>query len=400
VSDRHFALPEPSAEALEHSQQLTTLLREIIQKSGGAIPFSQFMERALYAPGLGYYSAGAHKFGPAGDFITAPESGALFATTLAKALSPVIQEIGPQARWLELGGGSGVFAEAVLRYLYQTGTLPASYAILEPSADLRQRQKQYLQQCLPTALFSLLHWLDRPFDDDWQGVIVANEVIDALPCPRFLIQDGQVYEQTVGLDHHAQFISGIQAADSLVTSAVRHIERYLERRFINGYSSEVLAHLPYWFQGITSGLQRGAVLFVDYGYPRHEYYQQDRDEGTIRAFYRHHVHNDLYRWPGLQDITASVDFTALAEAGTAAGFELAGYCSQASFLLGNGLIEVFENAQHGRDETAKLQLRNEFKRLTLPTEMGERFQVMGFSLGLDEIDVSSAFALGDLRWRL
>jgi len=393
-------LPEPDAQALAHSQQLADQLRHEIAENGGFIPFSRFMERALYAPGLGYYSAGAHKFGKAGDFITAPETGSLFAATIANSLAPVIQQIGQRARFLELGGGSGAFAKTVLEHLNKLGVLPEIYAILEPSADLRQRQHDYLKHHLEPDLFTRLHWLDAPFSDTWDGVIFANEVIDALPCPRFLIQHGQVYEQVVQVNHQGQFVAASQPADSLLSHAVRHIECYLERRFSNGYNSEVLAQLPYWMQAVTAGLQHGALLFIDYGYPRDEYYQVERDQGTIRAFYRHHVHNDVYRWPGLQDITASVDFTALAEAGTAAGFELKGYCSQANFLLANGVIELLEQAQADLDEIKCLNLRNEFKRLTLPGEMGEYFQVMGFTRYTDKINLSSAFTLGDLIWRL
>jgi len=390
-------LPEPDAHALAHSQQLTDQIRDEIAANGGLIPFSRFMERALYTPGLGYYSAGARKFGKAGDFITAPETGTLFASTLATALAPVIQQIGQHAHFLELGGGSGAFAKTALERLQTLGALPEIYAILEPSADLRQRQYDYLKHNLNSDLFARLTWLDRPFEGTWNGVLFANEVIDALPCPRFSIQHHHVYEHVVQVDHNGQFITAYQPADALLNHAVKHIERYLASRFADGYSSEVLAQLPYWIQAVSAGLNRGALLFVDYGYPRHEYYQLERDQGTLRAFYRHYVHNDVYRWPGLQDITASVDFTALAEAGTAAGFKLAGYCNQASFLLANGLPELLDQAQNQCDESQCLSLRNEFKRLTLPTEMGEYFQVMGFSR---DADFSSAFALGDLTWRL
>jgi len=390
-------LPEPDAHALAHSQQLTDQIRDEIAANGGFIPFSRFMERALYAPGLGYYSAGAHKFGKAGDFITAPETGSLFAASIANALAPGLQQIGQNARFLELGGGSGAFAKTVLEQLQKLSALPEIYAILEPSADLRQRQHDYLKQHLSPSLFARLHWLDRPFDDAWEGILFANEVIDALPCTRFNIQNNQVYEQIVKINDQRQFITAYQPADALLNRAVRHIEHYLETRFADGYSSEVLVQLPYWMQAVSAGLRRGMLLFIDYGYPRHEYYHVERDQGTVRAFYRHHVHNEVYRWPGLQDITASVDFTALAEAGTSAGFALAGYCSQANFLLANGIIELLEHAQTHADESQCLSLRNEFKQLTLPTEMGAYFQVMGF---VRDVESSSAFSLGDLSWRL
>ena len=389
--------PLPEADALAHSDQLAAALRAEILAQGGAMPFSRFMELSLYAPGWGYYSAGASKFGAAGDFTTSPEIGALFAATLANAIAPVMQQLGPEARFMEVGGGSGAFAEVLLKRMLELDALPERYAILEPSADLRERQRERLEKALIPPVFALVEWLNGPFDDDWDGMVFANEVIDALPTPRFLARDGMVYEETVELDAQGAFVRGAQPADAMLSAAVRHVEHYREKPFADGYRSELLPQLPYWIQAIAGGLKRGAMLFVDYGYPRNEYYQDDRDEGTVRAFYRHHVHNELYRWPGLQDLTASVDFTALAEAGTGAGFELAGYCTQASFLLGNGLDTLLEKADARTDEIGRVRLRDQVKKLTLPTEMGERFQVMGFQR---DVDFEPAFALGDLTWRL
>ncbi|MDX5517699.1 MULTISPECIES: class I SAM-dependent methyltransferase [Stenotrophomonas] len=393
----HSPLPLPESDALAHSDELAAALRAEILANGGAMPFSRFMELSLYAPGWGYYSAGASKFGAAGDFTTSPEIGALFAATLANAIAPVMQQLGPQARFMEVGGGSGAFAEVMLKRMLELDALPERYAILEPSADLRQRQRERLEKALIPPVFALVEWLNGPFDDDWDGMVFANEVIDALPTPRFLARDGMVYEETVELDADGAFVRGAQPADAMLSAAVRHVEHYREKPFADGYRSELLPQLPYWIQAIAGGLKRGAMLFVDYGYPRNEYYQDDRDDGTVRAFYRHHVHNDLYRWPGLQDLTASVDFTALAEAGTGAGFELAGYCTQASFLLGNGLDALLQKADARTDEIGRVRLRDQVKKLTLPTGMGERFQVMGFQR---DVDFEPAFALGDLTWRL
>ncbi|HBK45680.1 MAG TPA: hypothetical protein DDZ67_04455 [Xanthomonadaceae bacterium] len=393
----HADLPTPDPDALAHSAELVAHLRGEIEGSGGAIPFSRFMELALYAPGLGYYSAGASKFGESGDFVTAPELGPLFAATVAGAVAPVLQQLGPQARVLELGGGSGAFAEVMLKRLLELDALPERYAILEPSADLRERQRERLGKSLIPPVFDLLEWLDGPFDDDWNGLLFANEVIDALPTPRFSLRDGEVFEETVVQGAGGRFARGEQPADALLGAAVRHVERYLQAPFADGYRSELLPQLPYWIQAVAGGLQRGAMLFVDYGYPRAEYYQPQRGDGTLRAFYRHRVHGDVYAWPGLQDLTASVDFTALAEAGTGAGFDLAGYCTQASFLLGNGLDKLLEVADTRTDEVGRIRLREQVKRLTLPSEMGERFQVMGFSR---DVDFSAAFLMGDLTWRL
>ncbi|KRG40969.1 hypothetical protein ARC20_12080 [Stenotrophomonas panacihumi] len=394
---QHPDLPTPAPEALAHSDELAALLRAEIDASGGAMPFSRFMELSLYAPGWGYYSAGASKFGESGDFVTAPEIGPLFAAVVSGALAPVLQALGPEARILEVGGGSGAFAEVTLKRLLELDALPERYAILEPSADLRERQRERLSRSLIPPVFDLVEWVDGPFPDDWDGVLFANEVIDALPTPRFTVREGEIYEETVQVDAQGRFVRAEQPADALLSASVRHLEQYLETPFAEGYRSEVLPQLPYWIQAVAGGLKRGAMLFVDYGYPRREYYQAQRSDGTLRAFYRHRMHEDLYRWPGLQDLTASVDFTALAEAGTGAGFELAGYCSQASFLLGNGLDQLLEQADTRTDEVGRVRLREQVKRLTLPSEMGERFQVMGFQSG---VEFEAAFLVGDLTWRL
>lgn len=388
----------PDADALAHSEHLRKLLQEQIIAAGGAIPFSRFMELALYAPGLGYYSAGSHKFGMGGDFVTAPELGPLFAATVADAIAPVLQQIGPDAALLELGGGSGAFAEVALKRLLALDALPSRYALLEPSADLRERQRERLQKRLPPLLFELVEWLDGPIAHEWNGVLFANEVIDALPTPRFTLRDGEVFEEHVALDGEGRFVRRDRPADALLSAAVRHVERGLDAPFADDYRSELLAQLPYWLQAVAGGLRSGAMLFLDYGHARGEFYQPQRSEGTLRAFRSHHVGDDPYAFPGLQDLTASVDFTALAEAGTGAGFDFAGYCSQASFLVGNGLMQrLAEAEERAKDETAKLRLRQEAKQLTLPEAMGERFQAMGFSR---DVEFGTAFLAGDLSHRL
>ena len=395
---RLSTLPPPDADALAHSERLHALIRHEIVAGGGAIPFSRFMELCLYAPGLGYYSAGAAKFGGAGDFVTAPELGPLFAACVADALAPVLQQLGAEAECVEVGGGSGAFAEVALKRLMGLDALPARYAILEPSADLRARQQERLREHLHPLLFELVEWIDAPFDHAWNGVLFANEVIDALPTPRFVLREAEVFEEHVALDAGNRFIVEDRPADALLAAGVRHVERYLGQNFADGYRSEVLPQLPYWLQAVAGPLQAGAMLFVDYGHPRREYYQPQRRDGTLRAFRRHHLVEDVYALPGLQDITASVDFTALAEAGTHAGFELAGYCTQASFLIGNGLEQRLQEAEtRARDEAARLRLRQQAKTLASPAEMGERFQVMGFAR---DVEFGPAFLAGDLGWRL
>ncbi len=399
MPDMPTAQPDtPDRDALDHSGHLRGIIQEQIIAAGGAIPFSRFMELALYAPGLGYYSAGAEKFGADGDFVTAPELGPLFAACVADAVAPVLQQIGASAQFVELGGGSGAFAQVALKRLLALDALPDRYAILEPSADLRARQQQRLREHLGPLLFDLVEWIDTPIQDAWDGVLFANEVIDALPTPRFVVRDGQVLEEGVALDGEGRFIREDRPADPLLVAAVRQVERQLEAPLADGYRSELLPQLPYWIQAVIGRMQRGAMLFVDYGYPRREYYQPQRSDGTLRAFRRHQVGNDVYALPGLQDLTASVDFTALAEAGTSAGFDFAGYCSQASFLIGNGLEQRLAEAEaKARDEAARIRLRQEVKQLTLPEAMGERFQVMGFSR---EVEFGAAFLAGDLSYRL
>ena len=390
-------LPEPDEAARAHSAQLTALIAEVIRAEGGAIPFSRYMELALYAPGLGYYSAGARKFGRAGDFVTAPELGPLFAQCVAEAVAPVLARL-PQTQFLELGGGSGAFAQDLLTHLALLDALPARYALLEPSADLRERQRERLTAALPAALVERVTWLDGPPETEWNGVLFANEVLDALPTPRFALHQGEVYEEYVALDAGGRFRRIEQPADAFLGAAVRHIESDLGQALPEGLRSEVLPQLPYWIQAVGGMLRQGAMLFVDYGHPRRDFYAAERAAGTLRGYYRHRLVDDPFLWPGLTDLTASVDFTALAEAGTGAGFALAGYCSQSAFLLGNRLGECFQTLYDlAPDEASRYALAQQAKQLTLPGAMGETFQVMGFARG---VEFDHAFAQGDLRWRL
>jgi SAM-dependent MidA family methyltransferase len=376
------SLPEPDADERAHAERLAAHIREEIAAQG-PMPFSRFMERCLYAPGLGYYSAGKPKFGAAGDFITAPELGSLFAQCVAHTLAPVLAELGPRADVLELGGGSGAFAEHAIKALDAAGAMPHRYRILEPSADLRERQGERLRQALTPAQFARVEWPERPPEHAWRGVLFANEVIDALPITRFTLHEGEVFEEHVDRGEDGDFVRCGRPADPLVAGAVRHLERALGEPFAEGYRSELLPQLPYWMQAVAGDLEAGLMLFVDYGHPRAEYYRADRRDGTLRAFYRQRMHEDVLRHPGLQDLTASVDFTALAEAGAQAGFELAAYLPQAQFLIASGLQQVFEAAHAAAaDEGARYALAQEVKHLTLPGEMGERFQVMAFMRGV------------------
>jgi SAM-dependent MidA family methyltransferase len=390
-------LPAPEPEARAHSERLAELIRAQIRAAGGAVPFSRFMELALYAPGLGYYSAGARKLGADGDFVTAPELGPALAVAVAHAVAPVLRALGEGGAFFELGGGSGAFAAALLPALAAREALPAEYWLLEPSADLRERQRTRLQAELAPELYARCRWLDGPPQEQWRGVLFANEVLDALPTPRFAIRAGEVYEEHVVLGADGGFLRVDQPADALLRAAVRHLERDIEAKLPEGYRSEVLPQLPYWIQAVGGLLRDGVMLFVDYGYPRAEFYRAERSDGTLRCFYRHRTHDDPFFLPGLQDLTASVDFTALAEAGVNAGFDFAGYCTQAAFLAGNGLQAQLEEIAEIEDDAERYRRAQEIKRLTLPGEMGERFQAMGFQRGAD---FRASFAAGDLSRRL
>ncbi|NII72766.1 SAM-dependent MidA family methyltransferase [Dyella sp. SG562] len=393
-------LPEPGADERAHSDHLLARLREHIA-AHGPMPFAEYMGRCLYEPGLGYYSAGATKFGAAGDFITAPELGDLFARCVAKVIGPVLELLGDEADVLELGGGSGAFAESALLAFHANAQLPRRYLILEPSADLRERQRERLAAALPPALFARVQWLDRPPEESWRGALFANEVIDALPTTRFTLRAGEVYEEYVALDGEGRLMRVDRPADALVSGAVRHLERDTESSFADGYRSEVLPQLPYWMQAIAGSLTAGVMLFIDYGYVRREYYQPGRSDGTLMAHYRHHAHADPLFLPGLNDLTASVDFTALAEAGNQAGFGVAAYLPQAQFLIAAGLQQAFEDAYaEAPDEAARYRLAQQVKKLTLPDQMGERFQAMVLARGMDVVPLPAQMLEADQGDRL
>ncbi|TAM94666.1 MAG: class I SAM-dependent methyltransferase, partial [Rhodanobacteraceae bacterium] len=310
--------------------------------------------------------------------------GPLFARCVARALAPALRACGEQSVWFELGGGSGVFARDCLLELQALDALPRHYWLLEPSADLRERQRECLRAGLPAELFARCAWLERPPQHLWSGVLFANEVLDALPVTRFTVQGGEVFEEHVATSANGAFVRADRAADPLVAGAVRHLQRHLGREFEDGYRSEVLPQLPWWLEAIAGEQTRGAALFVDYGYVRREFYLPERRDGTLLCHYRHRAHANPYILSGLQDITASVDFTALAEAGISSGFEQVVYAFQSEFLIAAGLDAAFAAARAGAgDEAARYALAQEVKRLTLPGEMGERFQAMLFARDLD-----------------
>jgi len=381
------ALPEPTPEEQAVSAALTALIRREITQAGGAIPFARFMELALYAPVLGYYSAGKQKFGAHGDFVTAPELGVVFARCLARQCAQVLAVTGGDI--LEAGAGSGALAVELLLELERMNQLPEHYFIVELSADLRDRQRANLAQQAPH-LAARVTWRDALPAGGFRGVVLGNELLDAMPVVRFRTGRGSISELHVGWQEN-RFVW--READA--SAAVR--ERVLALDLPEGYESEVGFAAEGWVRSVGDALARGVVLLIDYGFPRAEFYHRQRNCGTLMCHYQHRAHSDPLILAGLQDITAHVDFTAVAKAGMDTGLALLGYTSQALFLLGSGLDEVAAHAP-ASDERNRITFGNEIKKLTLPHEMGELFKVI--ALGRNFSEPLIGFRLQDRQARL
>jgi SAM-dependent MidA family methyltransferase len=366
--------PEESA----HSERLVQRIRDAIDAAGGWISFERFMEMSLYEPGLGYYSAGSTKLGSEGDFVTAPEISPLFSRCLANQCAQVLETV-TGGCILELGAGSGVMAADVLSELDRQQKTPDRYLILEVSADLRERQRALLQRRMPH-LMDRIDWLDQ-LPDQFRGVLLANEVLDALPIQRFRIRGLQVNQLGVTWQLGRLDWSEVHA-DATLESKVREIEFNAGEPFVDGYTSELNLRLQPWIAGIAAAMKEGAAFFIDYGLPRKQYYAASRSTGTMLCHFRHRFHDDPLINVGVQDIGAWVDFTAVAEAAVAAGMSVAGYTTQAHFLIGNG-IEQFLAPKDDEELASRLQMARQAMLLTLPGEMGERFKVIGLTKGVE-----------------
>ena len=383
-------MPALSPEEEVHSRAVAALIAERARAAGGWLSFEPFMELALYAPGLGYYSAGSAKLGPDGDFVTAPEISDLFSRCVARQCAQLLAEGG---EILELGAGTGRMAAVILETLAARDALPDRYAILEVSADLAERQRERLQ-CLPAQLRERVVWLDRLPARPIRGVILANEVLDALPFRRFRLCGDEVRELGVAVEGEA-LVEREAAADADLANACATLLRELPLPLPEGYASEVCLRTGPWVAGVAECLERGLMLLFDYGLPRAHYYHPQRTEGTFRCHFRQRAHDDPYSNLGMQDITAWVDFTRVAEAALACGLEVSGFCTQAAFLLASGverlLAESTDTVEHAR-------LAGQARRLLLPGEMGEAFKAMALTR---DVDVPlEGFALQDLRQSL
>lgn len=357
---------------------MNALQRQLIAdiKSNGPLPFADYMEYCLYAPGHGYYDSGRAIFGAEGDFITAPEIGSLFARTLARFIADS-EHLPNDYDLLELGAGSGKLAADLLQALQQHGRLPWRYRIVEKSPSLRQRQQQRLDQ---TDLPVDIEWLDDFPEKPWQGMVIANEVLDALAVEKFRVTDESIERLavTVNTDEQLGWLS--MPADAALEQAVSALRKTLQNEYNTEwplpYTSEICLELPAFFQSLSKNLTTGQLLFIDYGYLRHEFYHPQRHMGTLVSHTSHQGHFDVLDKPGEQDITAFVDFSAVMDAAEACGLKTLDYQTQGIFLVNNGIDEVIQSALSSPSDQKSMTLMHEMKQLVLPDEMGEKFKAI------------------------
>lgn len=381
-------LPRPDRDSLAHCRKVCASIRSAIDDAGGSISFAQFMHLALYSPGLGYYNAGAAKFGLPGDFVTAPEISPLFGRVVARQCATILERLNG-GQILELGAGSGRLAVEILQSLAALKSLPARYMILEPSADLKVRQEALIRKELPDTS-SLVEWLSE-LPDGIAGIVLANEVADALPVERFERSDDAVLQMRV-VANDSGFGWIMKPAPEILATAVAKIEADIGETLPNGYRSEISLGLPDWIGQIANCLELGLIFLFDYGVSRREYYARDRNRGWFRCHFRHHVHDEPLVYAGIQDLSSWVDFTAVAESAALHGLDVAGFVTQAQFLINGGLeAELADIAE--LPITQQLDLSRQAKLLTLPGEMGENFKCIGLSRG--ELDAVAALAAAD-----
>lgn len=391
-------LPPPDDHARAQGEAMLAHVRAQMDANGGWISFYRYMELCLYAPGLGYYSAGSRKLGEQGDFVTAPELSPLFGGCVARQVAQVLDALDGDGDIIEVGGGSGALAVSVLGALQQQERLPQRYRLLELSADLRQRQQQTLAAAHPE-LMPRIDWIEHLPDSDWQGVLLANELLDAMPVQRFRVSaDGSGFEQGMVAWDGQGLVEQFQPLQSgALETELAALNNALPWRLPPGYISEFNPAAAAWVRDIAAHLRQGLVLLADYGFPRAEFYHPERGMGTLMCHYRQRSHADPLILPGLQDITAHVDFTAAGEAALDAGLRVAGYTSQAAFLLNSGLLELVGAIEAGEEDGRALTTASrDVNLMTSPAEMGELFKFIALTRGLDGLPLLG-FASGDRR---
>jgi len=372
------SFPQPDSAALAHSNALLSFIQALITKEGGWINFAQMMDAALYTPGLGYYSGGAKKFGLSGDFVTASEISPLFSRTIARQVQQVfgaMQTQGKQADILELGAGTGRFAKELLLEMAKLEQLPARYMILEVSAHLREVQQATLRATLPDTLMNRVVWLDA-LPENFDGVIFANEVLDALPVHIIKTTADGIAE--MGVVSEGRGLAWKEKPASLLALK----DFVSEINLTDCYTTEVCLAATGLVASLAGILQSGMLLMIDYGFSRAEYYHPQRNQGTLMCHYRHRAHGDPLVYLGLQDITAHVDFTRVAEAGVGNGLELIGFLTHAQFLINAGITELLQSIPV-EDSANYLPLVASAQKLLSPAEMGDLFKVIAFEKNLD-----------------
>jgi SAM-dependent MidA family methyltransferase len=387
-------LPVPETVARQQSEKLIDLIKESLRHQAGVIGFDQYMKMALYEPGLGYYSAGSRKLGLDGDFVTAPELSPLFSQCLAQQCEQILNRL-DAGIILELGAGTGVMAGDLLIALEKLHCLPEKYYILEVSADFKQRQQDYLGRTVPHLADSII-WLDALPENKITGVILANEVLDALPVKRFKKTATGFKEMMVGLND-AEFIWLENDAEVSLSIALQYLEDKLPLRLPENFTSEINIDLGHWLSALNDVLEQGVVLFIDYGYSAAEYYHPEKSEGSLLCHYRHRVHADPFIYPGLQDITSAVNFTAVAEFADSLGLHVNGYTNQTYFLFACGLENLVAD-MNTLDSKVRIKIAQQVRTLNMPEEMGERFKVMALTKNYDR--ALQGFSLMDQRVRL
>jgi len=381
-------LPRPDAASFEHSARVADHIRRRMDDSGGSLGFAEYMQEALYAPGLGYYSAGAAKFGGGGDFVTAPEISPLFGRVLGRQCAEVLRTL-PGGGILELGAGTGRLSVELLRSFSAAGTEAGRYVILEVSPELADRQRKLIR-CEVPEMLPRVEWADR-LPQRFTGIVVANEVADALPVERFVKRAGRVVQLRVKA--HGRTFAWCEApAPEYLEQCVLDIEQPLPAPLPDGYVSEVSTGLPGWIGQLAGCLEHGLVLLIDYGVPRREYYAPDRSGGWLRCHFRHRVHDDPLILPGIQDLTAWVDFTAVATAASEAGLRVSGFVTQSRLLLDGGLEQELAGFER-LPTAAQIEMSRQVRILTMPGEMGEHCKCIGLARG--SLHMPVALCLGD-----
>ncbi|MBP6057696.1 MAG: SAM-dependent methyltransferase [Nitrosomonas sp.] len=388
----HATLPPASEIALAHSHSVQMMIRDKIRAAGGWMSFQQFMDLALYAPGMGYYNSGATKLGSAGDFVTAPEISSLFGHTVAQQIIQISRQAN-QADILEFGAGSGKLALDLLLELKNADALPEKYFILEISAELRQRQQQLLTNKIPH-LIHLVEWLEQ-LPAQFSGTILANEVLDAMPVNIVSWHDHAIFERGIVWqnDQFAWQDRPIQNVELHDAASQLTLQINPDNHSIDAYVSEINLAAGHFMHSLADILQQGVILLIDYGFGRSEYYHPQRNQGTLMCHYRHHAHDDPFYLPGLQDITSHVDFSAVTTAAEDAELMLLGYTTQAYFLINCGITEIL--ARTSIDDTNNyLPQANRLQKLVSPAEMGELFKVIAFGKNFSE--PLAGFKCGDM----